>query len=378
MALYFKNPQTGPKTHILLIGIGGYNFLSNGADELEQQFDGAKLMGQLSSPPASIKAFYDSVLKLHEGGSWITPLGSIDVLVSSPPGAAPAFAGMAEEMPTIGNIKRAYWRWRALCDSDPDNVALFFFCGHGLEKGEHYLLAQDFGEMPGSPWDGSFAFDMTRRAFSTCRARTQIFMVDSCRQVTSDMLSSSLPLNPIEPPSLLARDCQFSLVQKAAAANEKAYGPKGEASYYTKALIKALEGNAADNDSGTSWMVSTGTLASKMNLFLKAEADTEGYAQRCISTTSDVTALIRLNAPPEVPLSITCDPEQALGLASLSCKELHTNIGPTRLPEPMPWDIKVRAGVYKVEASFLEGTYKNIIKYKPVSPPWAKEQLNCN
>ncbi|MGH2664771.1 caspase family protein [Flavobacterium sp.] len=379
MALYFENKQEGPQTHILMIGVGAYPFLNGGDRFVAQRFDAAQSMGQLGSPSYSVKAFYEAALRLNQNNCWAKPLGSIDVLLSVMPDFPEAFPGNVVEPAIRNNISDAYWRWKDKCDTHEDNVALFFFCGHGLEKaGEQYLLAEDFGENPRSPWDGTFAFDMTRRAFSTCKAKTQIFMVDSCRQVTGDMLSTGIPMNPIEAPNLLARDCKYSLVQKAAATNEQAYGKVNEASFYTKAIIKALEGNAADNDSGNFWKVTTGTLAAKMNMFLQAECASEGYAQRCISTINDVTTLIHLNKPPEVPFSITCDPEQALKHAVLSYQELNTNEKDSRQPESGPWNVNVSAGLYMVEASFAQKNYKNSKKYKPVAPPWANEQLNCN
>lgn len=376
MALFFDQIQQIPQTHIFIIGVGGYPYLNGGIKAVQQTFDGAQLLGQLSSPPVSAEAFFDTAMALHHSGSWIKPLGSIEVLLSPSPSSVNIFTGKTLEAATIGNIKKAYRAWKKRCDTNADNVAIFFFCGHGLDKAEHYLLAEDFGETPENPWEGSFAFDMTRRAFFSCAARTQLFFVDACRQLTSDMLKTDLPMNPIEPPSLMARDCTFNLTQKAAASNESAYGKKNEVSFYTKALIGAIKGNAVNNDTGE-WRVAMGALASKMNSFLQLEAPGEGYPQRCISTTSDTTDIIRFTTPPLVPLTVTCVPDAALAFANLACRDANTNQAQTRLPSATPWKTQIQAGLYQIEASFNEGPYKPTAIFRSVMPPSANQSLNC-
>ncbi len=376
MALLFNQTQQVPQTHILIIGVGGYPYLNAGTKAVAQTFDGAQLLGQLSSPPVSTEAFYNTVMELHQNQCWIKPLGSVDVLVSRAPGGKPVFPGHNPEAATLSNIKKSYREWKKRCDSTPENVAIFFFCGHGLDKGEHYLLAENFGEEPANPWEGSFAFDMTRRSFFSCKARTQLFFVDACRQVTSDMLKTDLPANPIDPPSLMAKDCAFNLTQKAAASNESAYGKKDEVSFYTKALIGALKGNAVNNDFDD-WRISTGTLSARMNAFLQLESPGQGYPQRCISTTSDITDIIRFAEPPIVPLKLSCHPEDALAFAELSCLDPNTNLGETRLPGITPWEIKLKAGIYKLQARFNGGQYKSNSVFKPVMPPSLEQKLNC-
>ncbi|WP_113924804.1 caspase family protein [Cognataquiflexum aquatile] len=376
MSFFIEKIREEPQTHILIIGVGGYPYLNNGIKSIPQTFEGAQMLGQLSSPPVSAEAFYNAVMDLDDQEAWIRSIGSVEVLISPSPNGKPVFQSHSPDVATLANIKKSYREWKKRCDSNVDNVAIFFFCGHGLEKGEHYLLAEDFGEVPEAPWDGSFAFDMTRRAFFTCKARTQLFFVDACRQLTSDMLTTDLPMNPIEPPSILAKDCTYNLTQKASAANESAYGRKNEVSYYTKALIGALLGDAVSNDS-SEWCVDTGRISSQMNSFLQKVAPGEGYPQRCISTTSDVTNIIRFKETPEVPLRVTCAPESALPLAELSYLNLDTNQGETRAPLNTPWDTKVKAGIYKVQAHFSTGQFEPVFVHKNFMPPAALQILNC-
>jgi Caspase domain len=376
MALLFNEIQQTAQTHIFIVGVGGYPYLEGGTQEKVQMLDGAKQLKQLSSPQVSVEAFYNTVMDLHNAQAWMKPLGSIELLLSPAPGGKQVFGDAAQQPATIANIKAAYWNWKARCDTDAGNIAIFFFCGHGLDKGEHYLLAEDFGEVPGNPWDATFAFDQTRRAFFNCKASTQLFFVDACRQVTADMLLIDLPINPIEPPNILSKECKFNLTQKAAAANESAYGKKDEPSFYTKALTGALKGNASNNDAGE-WRIATGTLSSKMNTYLQDESPDEGYSQRCVSTNNGDTDILRFDSAPVVSLKVTCDPAAALQQAELYCIDPATDIGPTRPPDVHPWQLDISAGIYKIGANFNGPLFKQHQVFAYVKPPKFIQTLNC-
>ncbi len=376
MALLFDEIKPLPQLHVLLIAVGGYPYLKDGPHEKDQYFSGAANLGQLTSPSVSAEEMYSAIIQLHQDNAWITPLGSIDVLVSCAQQAKPVFAGMTPGNATIANINQAYYDWKARCDTHEDNIALFFFCGHGLEKGEHYLLAEDFGVNPHNPWPQSFSFESTRRAFYTCKAKTQLFFVDACRYVTSDMLTHDIPPTPLEIPSFRSTSCKYDLVQKAAAPNEGAYGEKNKASFFTRALTGALKGNVAEKESGV-WKVGTAKLAGKMNELLGEVMPGQDYPQRCISSTSDVRDIIQLKGPPQALLNVTCDPEQAIAAAALSCKNAKTAKEVKRAPEPQPWNIKVEAGVYSVKASFANGAFSDYEEYIPVNPPVTREKIRC-
>lgn len=303
-------------------------------------------------------------------------MGSIEVLLSPLANDESTFAGQDIDNANMSNIENSYWEWKQRCNEHPDNVAIFYFCGHGFEKDEQYLLAEDFGKTPHNPWSGCFAFDLTRRGFSTCKANTQLFFVDACRQITSDMLTTDFRVMPIDPPNLLAKDCLYRLTQQAAAINESAYGKKNDVSFYTQALINALRGDASTGDNGD-WVVNTGVLASKMTSFIKNIASDQGYKQRCISTTSDVTDIIRFIEPPSLSLTVTCDPFNALRFAELSYHNLNTNFGDRREPKIKPWQINIKPGIYKVQADFPGNQYKNNSVFEKFVPPSVLQTLKC-
>lgn len=368
MALVFNEIKSEAQTHVLIIAVGGYPYLSGGARTIPQTLNGLNQLGQLTSPPVSAEAFYEKVMQLHQTGSWSKPLGSVELLLSDAPGGRPVLPGLPHDPATLANIKTAYRSWKNRCDTRADNVAIFFFCGHGLQKDDHYLLPEDFGSDPADPWSSCFAFDMTRRAFHNCKADTQCFFVDSCRQVTAEMLTFALSISPLESPSMFTSDCQYNLTLKAAAPNEAAYGKKNEASFFTQALLNAMTGYGARPHNGI-WAVQMGMIAANINAYMGYIKPSEVYKQRCVSYSSDSTAIIQFAAPPEVKLLVSCDPAAALAHAELSYFNTKTKRTEKRAPAPDPWELDLPAGIYRLNATFQDAPYLNSEDHISVEPP---------
>ncbi len=376
MALVFNNIQPAvAQTHVFIIGVGGYPYLPGGNNAIPQTFAGAEALGQLTSPPVSAEAFYNTVIEFHNNNAWINPLGSVEVLVSPALGQN-VFAGMALEKATMQNITNAYWIWKARCDANPNNIAIFFFCGHGMEKDNHFLLPEDFGVQPGNPWAQCIDIDNTRRAFHSCKAATQIFFIDACRLVPADLIMYEITAIPIEPPNIFTPPCKYDLTMKAAAANEAAFGSQNQPSVFTRTLIKALKGKASDKKDGQ-WTIETGILAARINRLMEFEMPGEGYPQRCTKHTSDTAHIIRFAEPPVVPLNISCQPDQALPLAQLVYENTSTHVAEQRNPEPTPWSVDVRAGIYKLQAKFQNGQYVHDEVLEYIAPPFSEQKLLC-
>jgi len=378
MGLLFTDNSPGPKIHVLLIGVGGYPFLKGGGSAMEQRFDFAKRIGQLSSPEHSVKAIYETIVSLHHRGSWVTPLGSIEVLLSTAEGTDSILDGQTLEHATIINIRRTYAGWRARCDRSRDNVAFLFYCGHGFEQGDQYLLAEDYGEDPNNPFLGAFNFTATRVAFDSCAAESQLFFIDSCRSITTDMLTHRIVCHPLDIPSQVTSNCRYDLTQRAAARNEKAQSKADESSYYTKALIKALEGGLSDKK-GNDWVVSTGNLCKDMNSLIEIEKPGEGYKERCSTNYNGSKELLRHTKPPMVGVSVTCVPYAAHSLASLKCNNQETLIEICRDPDPDPWNFQTPAGIYTISAEFAPGgAYGNKAVPHSIIPPISEKEVKCD
>ena len=57
-------------------------------------------------------------------------------------------------------------------------MALFYFCGHGLERDKQYLLLEDFGETPLDPLAASIDLDRFHDGMAACAADAQVFIAD--------------------------------------------------------------------------------------------------------------------------------------------------------------------------------------------------------
>jgi hypothetical protein len=90
---------------------------------------------------------------------------------------------------TMDNVRIAFDRWHDRCDADPENVAVFYFCGHGIEADTLALLMEDFGKRPKNPWTQAMGFSLTRLGMTLCQAKTQFYFIDACRSVPRSVLA---------------------------------------------------------------------------------------------------------------------------------------------------------------------------------------------
>ncbi|WP_299252569.1 caspase family protein [uncultured Aquimarina sp.] len=380
MALIYDQINGEAQTHVLIIGVGGYRYLSEGTEEKVQNYERVGILKQLSSPPKSALAFRDHLLEIEndEQKGFVKPLGSIELLISpSPKDPFPGEDGEQFEASNFDNVSRAYNDWKQRCDSHVDNVAIFFFSGHGVEKKDHYLLTEDFGANPNNPWlNGSFTFNKTRNAFHSCKASTQCFFIDSCRKINAGMLQSDLPDIPLDVPLLTTPDCKHDLTMKAAAHNEAAYGPQKKPSFFTQSIIKALQGYAADKRGGQ-WAVNTGDIAMQIHNILRMIKSTEGYKQRCVYTASEPSGIITFSKAPPAHLSVACDPAEATNVSKLKCKALEGETEFTEDPKSESWELDMIAGYYTLQTESQSEEFNNGETLALVRA-LTNEKINCS
>lgn len=346
MALVFDNihapDQPTPQLHAFIIGIGGYRHVADGVEAKDAVVNQLGVLQQLTSPPKSALAFRD--LLLNSTDQWQAPLGSIEFLLSpAPSDPNPDGDGQNFAPATFDNISASFNAWKNRCESHEDNIALFYFCGHGVEKGSQYLLPDDFGKNEVNPWMHCISFDSTRLAFHQVKAKTQIFLVDACREITPQMLTRDLPENPLMIPEI-SPECQFNLTIKAAARSKVAMGPKNQPSYFTQALLKVFQQGALAKKTGNNtWVVNTGRIAAEINDILKSIQNTEDFKQRCNSEINESSDVFTLNATPLVDVSIS-----AASNVIPFCEKLPNGPRTQRENHDAPWQFNTEAGIYSI------------------------------
>ena len=175
-----------PRLHAIVIGVANYPHLMGGAGPLAAD---PLNLGQVTTPRYTALEIVRWLMEDYRNKD--KPLGSVE-LVLSPSEPVKNSAGVATpvETATFDNIDQAFSRWVQRCSANKDNIAFFYFCGHGLAKDEQFILPEDF-KNPAilDNWRNCINFDATRVGMRSCKAQTQVFFVDACRETPFGMLT---------------------------------------------------------------------------------------------------------------------------------------------------------------------------------------------
>ncbi|MGX7002333.1 hypothetical protein [Caballeronia sp. KNU42] len=359
MTVLLDDEQTDPGTHVLLVGVGDYPYLKDGDDA--KPFDMAMGMGQLSSPPLSVHAlatwFMDAGTGFHNPDR---PLRSLQVLCSADgpvlingTGGVP-YAVDRARMPVV---KEAVIDWMARAGRNPENLAVFFFCGHGLAFGEaeNALLLEDFGGNPVNPMADAIAFDSMRLGvLRHCAAKLQIHLVDACRTPPTkeflEIYGNGATGDPIAAAGLSRklRD-KIAPVYFATGLASAAYGLNGQPSLFTQGLLQSMRGPAS-RDKDDHWEVQVPALAEGINKCV-ASMSFQVQPQYCQPHETGPELMIhRLRADPEVIVKVFTRDPNLLPQTILALVDEDTQAREERPPDPAPWWVALSTGSYRFEA----------------------------
>jgi hypothetical protein len=369
MTTIFDAPsQTGqPATHVIIIGVSDYPYLPGGSEHPAQAAHMTFGLRSLTSPTRSAAAMADWIL--HQTTMPVAPLGSVELVMSpgdyTPSDSAAATLGVASgtvqsvELATLANIKAAVNRWFARVNQHVDNVALFYFCGHGLEATDRYLLASDFGANL-SDWTVNIInFTQFKARVERGKAKGQCFFVDACRDTSAD-LSDEAKMQTVgddllgpQPRSAAKRDI---LVVQASRAGESAQAPPGEESYFTRGLLNCLEGMGAGDPAGAVAWIDTESLGSAIREMMDRIGEREGMDLSCDVDPKpqlpQPVELFQVNMPVQVMTIVTCLPARAHGIADLAVTDSLGAVLPRVLYESRPWRIELPSGICSFAVSF--------------------------
>ncbi len=364
-----------PGTHVLAIGVGNYPHLLGGSGPLADKPLGLK---QLESPPVSLKAVVDWFLAptLSPGSTGFVnaaaPLASVAALASAttslfinvPSGPTKA------EAATRQNIQVAFEDWLVRMKGHPDNVGVFYFCGHGIMVGDDYLLAEDFGKSATRPWAEAFDISNTIRAVEREVPGAVYYLIDACREIARDVAMS----HGANPHALLSVDLTKKVVRKSVTAifatgeGQLAFAPKGgQVSLFTSALLCAMSGFSGIKTPGVAtWNVDGQSLATAVMQLL--EYDTaEGLGKpgtgRQVSEQQVLGSsipLLRLTAAPKVKVWVDLTPSRKRALYELYLKGTkYGRVAQTKLDQI--FKIEVERGFYEVGAHDPSGSLPPVV-----------------
>jgi len=370
MSLYWPDDaaavSTEPRLHALVVAVGDYPYLSGPKATPEGKKFGLKPLTTTIHTGARIAAWLTAGLPgfarddLNGYRNTGCPLGSVEVVYSPPDGTSvltrPDGTPVAVGPATMADIKAAVTAWFNRCSAHPDNIALFYFAGHGISTTAQFLLASDF-YAPGvlDPWENCIDFTGLRQGMRKCKAKTQLFFVDACRERPFD---ATVQVNPkgqslvggavwSDPPPAATG------TYYAAAEGLKAYGPADGPTYFATAVLDALEGAGAGREKGTrKWLVDTFSLAGAL-----------GPLTEYLKDEHQLSSLTCSPHPEGNPAPINY-PVRGYVRVKVGCKDAAKNsqlaLQLTRLPddftsakdEPRPWRGKLAPGDWRIQMKF--------------------------
>ncbi|WP_433476427.1 caspase family protein [Spirillospora sp. CA-142024] len=356
----FERALPGRRTHALVIGVGAYPHCGGqGVTPLAQRVE------PLSCAPVTAHKVARWLLE-HQRSDTAAPLASMEVLISPYPGRSTApIEGTVPAAATYDNVIVAFDRWLERCNQDEDSVALFYFCGHGLARdpSQQFLLLEDFHASKNRPFDHAVDYGATWEGMAGCRARTQVFFLDTCREIPEEVLEPTrLYGRALIAPIGKVYERTSAVTVYATAHGYEAFSPPDAPTPFSEAVLDTLGGLGA-RCKGTlngPWHVTTDALGdvARVLSFHYPDAPQRSHHE---GESSGADVLRELSGPPRVPLRLRFDPGHAIGSANLEVFRttdrqlmIHWDHRPT------PWTGHAEVGHYEVRATFNGAPWRDI------------------
>jgi hypothetical protein len=248
-----------------------------------------------------------------------------------------------------------------------------YFCGHGIQAHSALLLAEDI-ELEGNVYrKGAIDADGTFSRMVHCRARTQIFFLDCCRDEwnTITFKPDNLP-RVLTPPRRDLPEWRDAVALRAASEGRQAYGEPGKITFFSEALISCLNGFAANRRVGERWSVTAHSLHESMRMYRWLPVLPPGYElsfEATTHTSTDTFGDVHETDPRNVLTYFGIRPEEALTGADLAIVAGAPQSAQLRGPRPAPWVLVLDPGLYEFHASFPALAYHGCSKERKVRVP---------
>lgn len=361
MTIVFDDNSTDPGTHALLIGVGSYPFLHEGARPAAERLPHHMKMGQLSSPPHSLKAFADWLADAAQGFcNDARPLRSLQLLCS---GAAPFTWGLpgqpagAIDRADMANVRKAIIAWKGRAGRNEENMTVFYFCGHGLQfsASESSLLLEDFGSDHADPMQHALAFTGMRLGLQAqCAAKYQVHFIDACRsQPTEAFLDTygadSSGQRVIAGALSNAIRSRLAPVFFATGLLSAAYGQPGQPSIFMQGMLKCFRG-VGSRENADHYAVIPEAIGEGINKCVESLAFSQ-VPQFCQPhEAGHPFTFHRVRGEPEVLAKLFTRDETQLSDAIFAHTREGTDARVERPPQPAPWWVPLPLGRYRFEA----------------------------
>ncbi len=387
-----NNLQGQPGLHALIAGVSAYPHLPGGTGRAAPNYFG---MQQLSS--AALTAYKVYQWLLNRQRNLPAQLATCRLLLSPSPAeldAEPSLRGFAHPC-TKENFCRMATDWRTDASSHKENVTLFYFVGHGVQrsKNDQILLLEDFGDGIGGTLDKSFDsnnlfYGMSSSVSLANMAETQFYFIDACRVLPSKFKDfERMTVPDVFDVDLSGREKRRATIFYAAVPDSKAYGLRGDQTIFSKALFYCLDraGQLYQHEIDK-WCVSVYSLAQALSSYIKDINDIHGTDQDfSFMHYSEDTIIHALDGPPPVDTILEIYPDEALPFVTIEVREIRDDQDQTvwELSAPLtphPYQRELPAGVYKIcarinppNSSFVDYTKSSLVR--PLRTNWKMRML---
>lgn len=309
-------------------------------------------MGQLTSPPASARAFATWLLETYDNPT--APLATVELLLSDAEDQVfkNGDQDLTVEAATYANVSARINDWVGRSTNSSD-LLLFFFSGHGISAGaQTTLLCEDFASNKNAPLSTAIDFTKMHLGLDRIPARLQCFFLDACRAASATVLQTynyygQPVIDPLAAPNPEAR---VEAVFRSTLYGQLAYGRAGQVSYFTEALLRSFEGPAANqDDDGTTWWVQTGDVLKALPHLLR-RAVAPGVKIQPAGTEIVNFPLHRLNdRPRRIPVDVVCLSKESTKAATLTCSGLEATQTRGEASADV-WELELSEGRYTFKA----------------------------
>ncbi|MBW1596711.1 caspase family protein [Streptomyces sp. JJ38] len=364
MTTVFTRTVQGPALHVLVIGVGRYPHCGP-----EASFPPARGIGDLPGAARTAESMA-RWLVAEQTADPALPLASLELAISGDrAGSALRWdtgsRSVTVEGATRDHVTACFAAWLERCTGE-DDVALLYFCGHGLasEPTEQILLLEGFGT-PHDPFGHAVDLYRTYAAMRSCPAATQLFLIDACRLSPSgaDPHSRFDALVPVPPGWPLWRTSE--LVLHSASFGQPAYAPADGDTHFSRAVREAFAGAAARQGDDGVWRVTTAHLgAAVADLMAHREATPPQRPEIVLAGSPGGTVLRVLPGTPEVPFQVRCAPDEAQPEADLSLVRPGAALATRHRPPGSPerWRGTVPVSSYDVRLHFPGGGWQDELR----------------
>lgn len=275
---------------------------------------------------------------------------------------------------TQQNIQQAFKDLVRRCGRKDDNVLFFYFCGHGMEATHRYLLPADYGADDDDPFGNLINLSVTFNTMRSCRARTQLFLIDACRAHFEDLQDAAEdgelghPLQPVKAGSKYETDTRLL---HGTTPGQLSFGQRAGKAIFTETLLDCLNGiGVKPPPEDGRWPMDITSLSQALSELLPLKGQKLDHSSPTwAAPPSEV--FHTAPSPARAVVSVKCVPETAHATARLAIEDNTGAVQYRNVPEKVAYKTIVPAGTCQISVEFDPSTdWKDILNSpRVIAPP---------